>query len=129
MTHSLYFIIEVKNWEAIEELKEQFEQSDEFLDLWNLRKDGAGQKGNNQPFIWFPNKDSFEDGVYRISIETGNHVSVDDMREALHWFYFTLCFVVEFSSTLRSIEAYTYYHLEGEETPLSQKKMLDMIRR
>jgi hypothetical protein len=130
MTHSLYFIIELEEWEDVQELKEQFQESEEFLDLWNSKKNGDGQRGSgNQPFIWFPCKDSLEGGIYRVSIETGSHVSVDDMREALHWFYFTLCFMAEFSSTLRSAEAVTYYQVEGDSAHLSESKMLDMIRR
>ncbi len=118
MTHSIIFGIRTKDFDKIEEIKDSFEMSEEFKELYQLiqskyTKGNYQQKGGSQPFIDFPNKDDKEeDGYYEICIETGSHVSPCDELYALHWYYFVLAFRKYLKEDLNDVSV--GYRLDGD---------------
>jgi hypothetical protein len=110
------FEIRTKNWNDIKELRENIEDADEFLEIYNLKKTryGIEQRNSSQPFFYFPHKNEPEDdGYFSLVMETGSHVAPCDTLYALHFYYFTLGFRNYFAEQLRSFE--TGYRLDGED--------------
>lgn len=133
MTHSLYFVVDFDSLDKARKLKESFVEDDDFRGLYSLVKyDGCAfnycQKGQNQPFIYFPKKGDREEGVYKLVIETGSHVDVDDSLYAFHWYFFTLAFLMRYKKEIEEHAKVFYYHLEGRnEDKLDKAEMLVKI--
>ena len=133
MTHSLYFKIRFPNEQSLDDFIEDFINDDEFLEVYNLKKnssycDGYRAYGDQQPFVFFPDKrmEGEEDSRFVINIETGSHVSVDDTMYALQWYYFTIAFLERFKDELSDVEY--WYEEEGTGEELTKDEMLKLIK-
>jgi hypothetical protein len=135
MTHSLYFKIRFPNEQSLDDFIEDFINDDEFLEVYNLKKnssycDGYRAYGDQQPFIYFPDNKLYdpddEDNKFVINIETGSHVSVDDTMYALQWYYFTIAFLKRFKDELSDVEY--WYEEEGTGEELTKDEMLKLIK-
>jgi hypothetical protein len=133
VTHSLYFKVVFGSWDKAKLFRSSFyDYGSDFIDLYLLVKSGNSfhQRGDSQPFLYFPVKDERDDdGTYHLSIETGSHVGVKDTLYARHWYDFTRAFADYFRDDLEELAEETYYQEEGTDEKLSAAEMLTKIMR
>ena len=141
MTHSILLIIELENYEDVEEIRNRInadEQDDEgsnlvMYQLMNTPKTeiypDMYPKTKYPPFIVFPKKNERdeESGKYQIIIESGSHCAWNDTSESFFMWVFWYYFLEEIESYGIDVE----YRIteDGEDNKYNLRDALQLILR